>query len=216
MVDLVFTAEDVDVERYAVVPTLIFKLRITNPSPSIDVRNVLLQCQLRIDVTRRCYEQADQERLAELFGEPSRWRETLSSMLWTHATLQVPAFEGECVAGLPVQCSFDFNVAATKYFDGLRGGEVPVSLLFSGTVFYRDADGLLQMDQISWSKQANFRLRVDVWRKMMDLYYPNCAWLRIDREVFDELHRFKRENGFTGWDTALRALLRPQPMERRS
>lgn len=213
MVDLVFTAEGVDVERYAVVPTLIFKLRMTNTTPDIDVRNVLLQCQLRIDATRRRYELADEERLAELFGEPSRWRETMSSMLWTHATLQVPAFEGDCVVGLPVQCSFDFNVAATKYFHGLTGGDVPLSLLFSGTIFYRDAGGFLQMDQISWSKQSDFRLPVSVWRSMMDLYYPNSAWLRIDREVFDELQRFKRENGFTGWDHALRALLRSQPTE---
>lgn len=211
MVDLVFTAEGVDVERYAVVPTLIFKLRITNTTLDGDVRNVLLQCQLRIDAARRRYDPADQERLAELFGEPSRWRETLSSMLWTHAALQISAFKGECIVNLPVQCSFDFNVAATKYFHELKGGEVPLSLLFSGTVFYCDADGFLQMDQISWSKQADFRLPVSVWRNMMDLYYPNSAWLRIDRDVFDELHRFKREKNFMGWDHALRALLRCQP-----
>lgn len=213
MVDLVFSAEGVDVERYAVVPTLIFKLRITNATLDGDVRNVLLQCQLRIDAARRRYDPADQERLAELFGEPSRWRETLSSMLWTHAALQISAFKSECIVNLPVQCSFDFNVAATKYFHGLKGGEVPLSLLFSGTVFYRDAEGFLQMDQISWSKQAEFRLPVSVWRNMMDLYYPNSAWLRIDRDVFDELHRFKREKGFIGWDHALRALLRCQPTE---
>jgi hypothetical protein len=213
MVDLVFTAEGVDVERYAAVPTLIFKLRITSTPLDADVRNVLLQCQLRIDAARRRYGPADQERLAELFGEPSRWRETLSSMLWTHATLQVPAFEGECVAGLPVQCSFDFNTAAAKYFHGLKDGEIPLSLLFSGTVFYRGAGGFLQMEPIPWSKQSDFRLPVSVWRNMMDLYYPNSAWLRIDREVFDELHRFKHENGFTEWDHALRALLRSPPME---
>ena len=213
MVDLVFTAEGVDVERYAVVPTLIFKLRITNTTPDVDVRNVLLQSQLRIDATLRRYELADEQRLAELFGEPSRWRETLSSMLWTHANLQIPAFESKCVIDLPVQCSFDFNVAATKYFHGLKGGEVPLALLFSGTVFYRDPGGFLQMEPIPWSKQADFRLPVAVWRNMMDLYYPNSAWLRIDREVFDELHRFKRENGFTGLDHALRALLRSQPSE---
>lgn len=213
MVDLVFTAEGIDVERYAVAPTLLFKLRIANTTRDTDVRNVLLQCQLRIDAIRRRYERAEGERLAELFGEPSRWRETLSSMLWTHVTLQVPAFEGECIIDLPVQCSFDFNIAATKYFHGLKGGEVPLSLLFSGTVFYRDADGFLQMDQISWSKQSDFRLPVSVWRNMMDLYYPRSAWLRIDRDVFDELHRFKRESGFTEWDHALRALLKSQPME---
>jgi hypothetical protein len=213
MVDLVFAAEGVEAERCAAVPTLIFKLRITSLTPGADVRNVLLQCQLRIDAARRRYDLADEEDLAELFGEPSRWRETLGSMLWTHVTLQVPAFEGESSVDLPVPCSFDFNVAATKYFHGVKGGEVPLSLLFSGTIFYRDVNGSLQMDPIPWSKQADFRLPVSVWRTMMDLYYPNSAWLHIDREVFEELHRFKRENGFTGWDHALRALLRTQLAE---
>ena len=59
---------------------------------------------------------------------------------------------------LPVPCSFDFNVAATKYFYGLEGGEVPLAFLFSGTVFYRDADDFLQMEQIPWSKEAEYRL----------------------------------------------------------
>ena len=36
---------------------------------------------------------------------------------------------------VPVPCTFDFNVAMTKYVYGLDDGELPTSLLFSGTVF---------------------------------------------------------------------------------
>ncbi|MGH6863209.1 MAG: DUF6084 family protein, partial [Methylocella sp.] len=114
---------------------------------------------------------------------------------------------------LPVPCSFDFNVAATKYFFGLERGEVPLAFLFSGAVFYRDAGGHLQMDQISWSKEASFRLPVRIWQELMDFYYPNTAWLRIDREVFDEIYRYKRDNGFTGFDETLRALMTRQRAE---
>ena len=99
--------------------------------------------------------------MRDLFGEPQRWGQTLRSMLWTHTSAQLPAFEGDRLISLPVQCSYDFNVAATKYFYALEGGEVPLVLLFSGTVFYRDPDtGALQIDQMPWSKEAACRLPV--------------------------------------------------------
>ena len=207
MVDLAFAVEGIEVEPYAAAPTLLFRLRFTNSAADTPVQNVLLQCQLRIEATRRPYTLAEHEHLTEIFGETHRWSETLHSMLWTHASVQVPAFEGECIADLPVPCSFDFNVAATKYFYGLEGGDVPLTLLFSGTVFYRDVDGFLQMDQIPWSREASCRLAVSTWQQMMDVYYPASAWLRIDRAVFDDLHRYKRRRGLTNWEQTLRALL---------
>jgi hypothetical protein len=211
MVDLDFTAEGAEVEPYAAAPTLLFKVRITNRTPSVTIRNVALLCQVRIEAARRNYAPADHERLVELFGETHRWSETLRSMLWTHASVQVPAFDADRIVSLPVECSYDFNIAATKYFYGLEGGEVPLVLLFSGTVFYRDADeGSLQMDQISWSKETAYRLPVRLWQEMMDHYYPGSAWLRIDREVFDEIYRLKRKMGFTTWEQTLRSLLERQ------
>jgi hypothetical protein len=207
MVDLLFAVEGVDVERFGMAPTMIFKLRIANASPETTLQNVQLQCQIRIEATRRRYAPQDQERLTELFGETHRWDETLRSMLWTQTSVQVPAFDGACIVDLPVPCSFDFNVAATKYFYGLEGGEVPLAFLFSGTVFYRGADGFLQMDQIPWSKEAAYRLPVGTWQEMMEHYYPASAFLRIERALFDDIYRFKRRNGFTSWDQTLRALL---------
>ena len=131
--------------------------------------------RFRIEATRRTYAPEDRERLIELFGVTHRWKDTLQSMLWTHTNVQVPAFDGQRIVELPVPCSFDFNVAATKYFFGIEGGEVPLVFLFSGTVFYRDAGGFLQMDLISWSKEASYRLPVRIWQELMDFYYPNSA-----------------------------------------
>jgi Family of unknown function (DUF6084) len=211
MVDLDFTPEGAEIEPYAAAPTLFFKVRVTNQTPDVAVQNVSLLCQVRIEATRRSYAAADHERLVELFGEMHRWSETLRSLLWTHTSVQVPAFETDRVVNLPIECCYDFNVAATKYFYGLEGGEVPLALLFSGTVFYRDAEaGSLQMDQISWSKEANYRLPVRLWQDMMDQYYPNSAWLRLDRDVFDEIYQYKRQQGFTTWEQTLHSLLKKQ------
>ena len=109
--------------------------------PNETVHSVALRCQIQLEVTRRQYSAEDQEQLRDLFGEPERWGQTLKTMLWTHASVVAPAFQDSAVVDLPVPCTFDFNVAATKYFHGLADGDVPLSFLFSGTVFYADGDG---------------------------------------------------------------------------
>ncbi len=96
----------------------------------------------------------------------------------------VPEFAGTTVVSVPVACTFDFNVAAAKYFHALEGGEVPLTFQFSGTVFYPAADGALQIAQIGWDKEARFRLPAQVWSEMMDLYYPDSAWLRLQSARF--------------------------------
>jgi hypothetical protein len=119
----------------------------------------------------------------------------------------VPSFAGNTVVDLPVPCSFDFNVAATKYFHALDDGEVPLCLLFSGTIFYTTEDGFLQVSQIPWEKEATFRLPVSVWRDMIELYYPNSAWLCLGRVAFDRLYRFKSREGIPTWEQAIERLL---------
>src|SRR5262249_23302363 len=131
----------------------------------------------------------------------------MRSMLWTHSSVVVPPFTGEQVVDLPVPCTFDFNVAATKYFHALPDGEVPLSLLFSGTVFYEAADGRLQIAQISWEKEARFRLPVKVWNDMMADYYPNGAWLRLRQDIFDRLYRYKVAHGLPSWEQTFEHLL---------
>jgi hypothetical protein len=167
----------------------------------------MLQAQIQIEATRRHYAPEEQSRLLDLFGTPDRWNQTLRSTLWTHAHTNVPAFTGETSVDLPVPCTFDFNVAATKYFSALVRGEVPLVLLFSGTVFYDDPARGLQIAQIPWSKEARYRLPVEVWKKVMDLYYPNTAWLNVRRDVFDRLHEFKMLSGLPTWEQALERLL---------
>jgi hypothetical protein len=207
MVDLDFTVEGVEMERHAVAPLLQFALRASSNAPEAAVLNVLLNCQIRIEPTRRIYAAPEHELLSELFGAPDRWGQTLQSFLWTHCNILIPAFERECVVKLPVACSFDFNIAATKYFHGIEGGEVPLNFLFSGSVFYRDAEGDLQIGQIAWTKESAYRLPAQVWRSMMDHYYPQTAWLCLRRDAFDQLYRYKRAKGLPSFERALGDLL---------
>ena len=204
MRELSFAITGADPVAYAAVPQLAFRLGITSDAP---IRNLTLQCQLQIEPVRRRYAPEEQQRLVDLFGEPSRWGETVRTMLWTHVALNVGPFVEKTGVDVVVPCSFDFNVAVTKYLHGLDDGDIPLRFLFSGSVFFDDADGRLQITQLSWNSEAEYRLPVSVWRRMMDLHYPNSAWLSLRRDLFDRLLQFKADHGLATWEQTLERLL---------
>lgn len=206
MPDLNFEVVGAEALPFAAVPSLLFKLRIENLEEE-PVRSVALNTQIRISATRRHYEATEQERLLELFGEPSRWKDTLRSLLWTHTVLQVPPFSGSTVVDMPVPCTYDLEVVAAKYFYALDDGEVPLEFLFSGTVFYVGEGGWLQTARISWEKEAEFRLPVRLWKDTMEHYFPNSAWIRLRKDAFDRLYSYKARKGFPTWEAAVEALL---------
>jgi hypothetical protein len=210
MPDLDFQVEKAEPLPHAAAPTLVLKVRITQGGVAVPIHSVVLRCQVRIEPARRRYVPTEQERLLDLFGEPARWGQTLRSMLWTHVTTAVSPFTAETVLDLQVPCTHDFNVAAAKYFYALEDGVVPLGLLFSGTVFYAGPGGALQVGMVPWEKEASFGLPVSAWKDMMDLYYPNSAWLCLRRDVFDRLYAYKRRRGLATWEQALEGLLPPE------
>jgi hypothetical protein len=205
--DLKFQVEGAAAVPYAAVPTLAFKLRIAATAAEESIHSILLRCQIQIEAPRRRYGEAEQRRLFDLFGEPRDWGRTLRSMPWTQVNLSVPGFVGSTLIDLPVPCTYDFNVAATKYFDALEEGDVPLCLLFSGTVFYAAEQRPVQVAQIPWEKEATFRFPVRVWREMMDQYYPNCVWIALRRDLFDRLAEYQSRCAAPTWERALEALL---------
>ncbi len=207
MPDLDFQVESVEAVPFAVAPLLKFKLRVDNSNPDEWIQTVALRCQIQIEPTRRHYNGEEQEKMLDLFGEPERWGQTLKTMLWTHASTVVSPFQNTTTVDLPVNCTFDFNVAGTKYFAGLAGGEIPLLLLFSGTIFYEAAGGAIQIAQISWSKETKFSLPVSVWQEMMEHYYPNSAWLILQRDAFERLQKYKMQRGIPTFEQALESLL---------
>ena len=211
MPDLSFQVEGVEPEPYSAEPLLLFKLRVAEAVPPgaapTPIHSVTLRCQLRIEPARRRYTGSEQAKLLDLFGTPERWGQTLRPMLWTHAGVVVPAFVGSRVVDLPVPCSFDFGLAATKYFDALEGGEIPLCLLFSGTIFHEGAGDGLQVEPISWEKEATSRLPAATWRALMDLHYPNIAWIGLRKDVFDRLSLYKSRLNLPTWERAMERLL---------
>ena len=207
MPDLSFRVESAESVPFAASPTLSLKLRIDNATPNETIHTIALRAQIQIDSTRRRYSDQDKERLRDLFGEPDRWSRTLRPLLWTHANVVVTSFAGSTTADLQVPCTFDFNVAATKYFHGVSDGEISLNLLFSGTVFFNSDESNLMVAPIAWDNEARFRLPVQVWRTMMDEYYPNSAWLALRRDVFLRVYEYKVRHGIPTWEAAFERML---------
>jgi hypothetical protein len=211
MPELHFQVEGAEAPRGAASPLLLFKLRVAEAVPAgqgpTPIHALILRCQVRIEPARRRYTRAEQERLLDLFGTPERWGQTLRPMLWTHVSVAVPQFTRESVVDLPVPCSYDFSQAATKYFAALDEGDLPLSFLFSGTIFHEAPGGAWQVGQIPWDSEASFRLPAATWNGLMDLYYPNSVWLCLRREVFDQLNQYRSHAGLPNWEQALERLL---------
>jgi hypothetical protein len=205
MPELNFEVQDAEPQRHAAEPSLLFRLRLTEKTTT-PIHAVMLRCQFRIEPGRRRYSNVERAKLLDLFGTPERWGQTLRPMLWTQVSVAVPSFTGSAVIDLPVPCSYDFGLAATKYFDALEDGEIPLAFLFSGTFFY-EGEASLRIGQIPWDKEAGCRLPAATWRSLMDLYYPNSVWLRLRKHTFEQLAEYKRRRGLPTWEQALDELL---------
>jgi hypothetical protein len=195
---------------HAAVPTLRFSLRIDSRDGRA-IRSILLDTQIQIAARRRRYEPGEQERLFELFGPPAGWGTALRTLLWARTTLVVPPFAQSTEVELPVVCSYDLEVAASRYLDALDGGEVPLEFLFSGSVFYAGAGGALQTARLSWNHEAGYRLPVSVWKETLERYFRGTAWLRLRKDSFDRLAAYKSRHALPTWEDALDRLLEDAP-----
>lgn len=205
MRELSFTCLGVEPEPYAAAPTLRFTLRITDPGGT-PVHALALRCQLRIEPRRRDYTAAETELVSYLFGEPRRWGDTLQPVQLATVSSVLPGFRGTTDAHLSVPFSYDLEVAAGKYLHALQTGEVPLLLLFSGTVFGQGDNGL-QVQPLPWHCETRYRLPVAVWRELMDHYFPGGGWLRLRRESIDRLLRYKSAHAIPTWDDAVTRLV---------
>lgn len=202
---LEFSVLDMVAEPYAAAPQLTARLRIEDSS-SEPVHAIALRCQVRIEPQRRPYDDPESEALRGLFGGRDRWADTVRPFLWMQCNTTVQGFTGTTEAELTLPCSYDFDVAGSRYLHALGEGSVPLNLLFSGTVFTRGSTGF-QVRQVPWDCEARYLLPVQVWRRMIALNFPNTGWIRLDHDVLASLADFRARRGLIGWDETVRTLL---------
>jgi hypothetical protein len=205
MAELVFDCIGVRPDKFAVVPQMVVTLRISETTGQ-RVEAIALRCQMRIEPARRRYSDAEAERLNDLFGETQRWADTLKPVQFINLSSMVPGFTGSTEVELPVPLTYDMEIGATRYFAGLDDGEVPLLLLFSGSIFCV-SDGKMSVTQVPWSKEAAYRLPVTVWREAIDAHFPNSAWIRLSTHTLDALLQFKSRKALPTWESTILALL---------
>jgi Family of unknown function (DUF6084) len=201
---LTFACTGARPEPYAAGPSLQLDVRVRADRP---VHTLALRTQIRIEPRRRRYTAAEEERLTDLFGEPARWGETLNPLQLATVASLVPGFTGVTTAQLAVPLTYDLDVAAAKYLHGLDDGDVPLLLLFSGTVFHGPPDRV-QVAMVPWHEEAAYRLPVAVWRAAMDAHFPETGWVRLRRETLEALRAYRSERVLPTWDDTVERLLK--------
>jgi hypothetical protein len=205
MAELSFTVEDVGPEPYAAIPNLVARLRVEEHTGE-RVHALALRAQVRIEPQRRRYDDTEERALLDLFGDRTRYAQTLRPFSWLHTSTVAPGFTGATTVDLVLPCTYDFEVAGSTYLRALRDGEVPLLFLFSGTVFTGGGTGF-SVVPVPWDAEARSRLPVAVWRGLMEQHFPRSEWLRVHRDTVDALAHYRHVRGLTSWDAAITGLL---------
>ncbi|BBZ44986.1 DUF6084 family protein [Mycobacterium parmense] len=206
--DVDFTVTDVAPEPYTVTPMLTARVGVTvaGPGAADPVHAIALRCQVRIEPLRRSYSDDEAAGLTDLFGPRERWATTQRTFLWQHCTAMVPGFSGHTSVALPLDCTYDFEVAAAKYLHALRGGALPLQFLFSGTIFVKSPRGF-SVQQVSWDCESRYDMPVAAWRDLIAQHYPNSGWVRLNHETIAALAGYKSARGLLDLDHAVTSLL---------
>jgi hypothetical protein len=166
-----------------------------------------LSVLITVEPAKRSYDTETRTRLVELFGEPERWATTTTSFRWAQADVLVGDFTGSTGFSVPVPCTYDHEVAAAKYFHGLRDGEAPLRFHFNGTVFYEIPDGRIQLLRIPWDRSVRFSMPVAAWHAMIAAHYPYKGWVAMNVETIERLARLKAQRGLPTMDETVERLL---------
>jgi hypothetical protein len=191
--------------EFAAAPTMVFTARASEPAGRA-IESMALQVQVMIDPARRGYDAATRERLAELFGPPASWTPSTQGLSWARVTASVLCFVGDTGFTLELPCTYDLEVAATKYFYALDDGLVPLSFHFYGTIFYRANDGRLQMTPVPWSSTAQCSMPIAAWQAMIAQHYPGGGWVRLGADTLRALNARRAVRGLT-FDRLIEELL---------
>lgn len=206
MPELSFACTGARPEPYSASPSLEFTLRI-GEATGVRMYTIGLRCQIRIEPHRRRYSGNEASRLTELFGDTSRWGETLKPMQLAMVSVMVPGFTDSIEVPFSVPLTADIEVATAKYFHGLDDGEIPLLLLFSGTAFYQGEPGL-QVELVPWHLEVSYPLPLSVLRAVMAEHFPDSTWLRLRTETLTAVARYRTDRGLTNWDDTLFELLK--------
>lgn len=205
MSTLSFAVTDIAVEPYAAAPQLTATLRVEDTSATV-IHAIALRCAVQIEAQRRGYLPEEVLRLGDQFGTRDRWSTTLKPFQWMQCGLLMQGFTGSTEVELPLPVTYDFEVTSSRYLHALRDGVLPLGFLFSGTIFTKGKQGF-GVEQVPWDRECHYDMPISIWQDLVDTYYPNSGWLRLDRDTLTALGHVKSSGGHTTFDETIWSLL---------
>jgi hypothetical protein len=190
----------------ALTPALRFDVHVSDPDGRA-IHVIALSVGIRIDPARRAYDDATRAALVDLFGAPERWAATTQALHWGTVDVLVGGFTGATSFAVTLPCSYDLEVAASKYLYSLPDGEVPLTFLFTGMVLYAGEHDRLQVAQVPWSATARWRMPIAAFRSVMATHYPGGGWVALEPETLGALAARKAQRGDHSFDATVRELL---------
>lgn len=201
-----FTVVGARAEEYAASPTVVFSLRVREPSER-EIYTIALSVRILVDPTGRSYNEEAREALFDLFGPAEHMAASMQSLVWGQVGVLAPSFTGEETFDVSVPCTYDLEVATSKYFASLPDGVAPLDFHFNGTILYSGEDDRLQIVHVPWRCTARYRMPVAVWRQAVDASFAQTGWIRLHDETLARLRRRQAERGAPSFDALVAELL---------
>ncbi len=213
MSDLSFSVIGARAVAFAATPQLTLDVRVANTPATERVQAIVRRVQTRIEAQKLALTKDDRARLVDLFGDDDVFARTPKSILWsTTSLIVVPPFAGDVTVEHALPCSLDLNVASARLLFALADHDVPLTLLFSGTIFHHvEEESPLAIAQIPWTKEAAYALPITIYRSALDAVFPNSAFVPLHRDVFERLVAYKTKTKSLSWDETIDALLGRTP-----
>jgi len=208
---LTFEMVDATADRFSAAPIVRLRVRVRLEGEAIDA--LALHVRVQIEPAGRAYDTDEELLQQELFGKRERWVQSVRPLQWTECAVMLNAFTGETTFDVPIACTYDLQVASSKYASALKDGNIPVRLLFTGTIF-RGAQSGFAVEMLSWNSERQGRVPVATWQEAMERVFPGQAWIRVDRPTFAALRRYRTEHALYNWEDAFAHLLGEHAGER--
>ena len=201
-----FTVVGARPDEHAASPTVVFSLRVEEPSER-EIYMIALSVRILVDPAGRGYDEEAREALSDLFGPAEQMAGSMQSMVWGQVAVLTPSFTGETTFDVPVPCTYDLEVATAKYFASLPDGVAPLDFHFNGTIYYSGEDDRLQIVHVPWSCTARYRMPIAVWRQAVAARFAQMGWIRLHEQTLARLRRRQAERGAPSFDALVAELL---------
>ena len=130
--------------------------------------------------------------------------------LWTHVSTTLAGFTGSTEVDLPVECTYDFEVAAAKYLHALAGRRDPAACCCSRAPCSPAATSGFAAEPVAWDREARLPAAGrGLARASWTCYFPDSGWLRVRRDDPRPAPAVQgRREALPTWDQAFEQLLK--------